>query len=109
MDQFKKKYGVEMTAMPRSVYPVVWLVKDALERAESKDREKVREALAKTNIPSGEKGNIMPYPMMFDGKGQNTAARWNALQFQKDGYKAVWPKEFAEADLKWPWPKWDER
>lgn len=109
LEQFKKKYGVDMTAMPRSVYPVVWVVKDALERAGSADREKLRDALTKTKIMPGEKGNIMPYPMMFDEKGQNTEAKYNALQYQRDSYKVVWPKEWAEADLMWPWPKWEDR
>lgn len=109
MGRFRTKYGVDMTAMPRSVYPVVWVVKDALERAGSADREKVRDALAKSKIMPGEKGNIMPYPMMFDEKGQNSEAKYNALQYQNGSYRVVWPKEWAEAQLIWPWPRWEDR
>lgn len=109
MGRFRRRNGVDMTAMPRSVYPVVWVVKDALERAGSAEREKVRDALAKTKIMPGEKGNIMPYPMMFDEKGQNSEARYNALQYQGGSYKVVWPKEWAEAQLIWPWPRWEDR
>jgi branched-chain amino acid transport system substrate-binding protein len=109
LERFRKKYGVDMTAMPRSVYPVVWAVKDALERAGSADREKLRDALTKTKIMPGEKGNIMPYPMMFDEKGQNSEARYNALQYQGGSYRVVWPREWAEAQLVWPWPRWEDR
>ncbi len=109
MERFRKRYGVDMTAMPRSVYPVVWVVKDALERAGSADRERVRDALSKTRIMPGEKGNIMPYPMMFDENGQNSEAKYNALQYQHGSYRVVWPKEWAEAQLIWPWPRWEDR
>ena len=99
LEQFQKKYNKPMATFARSVYPVVWVVKDALERAGSTDRKKIRDALATTNIAPGENGNIMPYPMQFDENGQNVNAMYNADQYLGGKWKVVWPEEWAEDKL----------
>jgi len=109
MARFEKKYNKPMASFSRSVYPVVWVVADALERAGSADRKKLRDALAKTNIPPGERGNIMPYTMSFDETGQNVNAQYNADQYQNGGWKVVWPEKWGEAKLLYPIPKWEDR
>jgi len=107
--RFQKKYDRPAASFSKSVYSMLWIVKDALERAGSTNRDKVRDALAKTNIPPGERGNIMPYPMMFDQNGQNTEAKYNAHQFRDGKWNVIWPEKWAETKIVWPWPKWSER
>jgi branched-chain amino acid transport system substrate-binding protein len=108
VNRYIQRFGID-PSFSRSVYSIIWLVKDALERAGSVDREKMRDAISKTDIAPGEKGNIMPYRLMFDKNGQNTEAKYNAVQYKKDAFKVVWPKQWAEAELNWPWKKWEER
>ena len=86
-------------------YVSVQVLRDALERAASTDRDKLREALAATNL----RDQIVPYPIAFDGKGQNEAARTLVMQVLKAQIAVVHPAEYAEARAVIPMPKWSER
>lgn len=86
-------------------YQATWTLKDALERAASTDREKVREALAKTDL----RDQIVPYRITFDAKGQNPHARTLLMQVLKEQIAVIYPPEFAEARPVIPMPRWAER
>jgi branched-chain amino acid transport system substrate-binding protein len=49
-EEFKKDYNVEISGNSGEAYGIFWILLDAIQRAGSTDREKIREALAKTNI-----------------------------------------------------------
>ncbi|MGE5202242.1 MAG: ABC transporter substrate-binding protein [Acidobacteriota bacterium] len=81
-------------------YNAVMLLADALERAASRDRGKIIEALAASTWD----GHFMPYgPTKFE-KGQNTGARAVNLQVQNNDIKVILPKEFANAKPVFPMP-----
>ena len=86
-------------------YQSAYVLKDALERAASTDRDKVRDALAATNL----KDQIVPYPIAFDGKGQNPHARTLLMQVLDQKIVVVYPNEFAEAKPVIPVPAWAGR
>jgi branched-chain amino acid transport system substrate-binding protein len=86
-------------------YQSAWVLKDALERAGAADRDKLRDALAKTRLAD----QIVPYPISFDEKGQNPAARTLLMQVQQGRIAVVYPGEFAEAKPVIPVPPWDRR
>lgn len=107
-EAFKARYKTDFTMASGEGYSNMWLIKDVLERAGSTDREKIREALAKTNYTSG-KALIMPYKkIVFDEKGQNPYADETFLQAYKGKYYIVYPFEIADPDYKaiWPRPGW---
>jgi len=84
---------------------LVW--KDAFERANSFDTEKVRDALAKTDMQTFY-GNIK-----FGSGGQNTAKPMVLFQVRCEGdtceNKVVAPTKWASAELVHPIPKWSDR
>lgn len=86
-------------------YQSAWVLADALERAGAGDREKLREALARTNL----RDQIVPYPIAFDDKGQNPHARVLLMQVQGGQINVVHPPDVAEARAVIPVPAWDRR
>ena len=74
----------------------VYVFKDAFERAGSLDKEKVRDAISKTNMKTFY-GNIK-----FAPEGNNIAKPMVLRQIQNGEYNVVAPSEFASHKLNWP-------
>jgi branched-chain amino acid transport system substrate-binding protein len=68
----------------------------AAEKANSLDPSKVREELAKLDEQT------FFGPLKFDARGMNVAKKMSVIQVQSGKPVAIWPKESAEAKLKWP-------
>lgn len=106
--RFKDKFGVDMNGHAAETYLSTYVLKDAIERAGSLDREKVRDALAETNICGDQ--NILPYDCIrFDSSGQSPEAQLIVMQIIDGEHKTVWPFNTASADVVWPVPAWDTR
>jgi branched-chain amino acid transport system substrate-binding protein len=102
---FEKTYGQPFAYEWMLAYQSVYVLRDALERAGAADREKLREALAKTHLTD----QIVPYPVHFDEKGQNRDARTLLMQVHGGKILVVYPGEFAEAKPVLPVPAWEKR
>jgi len=99
-DHYKQMYGTEMGASTVFAYEAVYVVADALERAKSRDRKAIREALTNTNMTD----HILPQgPIIFGPDGQNKNARGVVKQILNGKIVVVWPEEYAEA--KWVFPQ----
>ena len=98
-------YAPPYQAAESSAALLVW--KDAFERANSLDKDKVRDALAKTEMQTFY-GNIK-----FSPAGQNIAKPMVLFQVRCEGdkceNKVVAPTKWAAAKLVHPVPKWSER
>ncbi|MCX5910205.1 MAG: ABC transporter substrate-binding protein [Deltaproteobacteria bacterium] len=123
----KEKLGYGTNAYIAAGYGTIYLVKDALERAASADREKLREAIVATDITEQNCGRIERKAengqtycpalvrgiqrIKFDENGQNTFSHGNITQNQKGEKICFWPKEMRPAGVKlaWPIPTWDKR
>jgi branched-chain amino acid transport system substrate-binding protein len=105
-----KRYGVHANHHSAAMYGIVYLIQDVLERAGTIDRDKVRDAIAATNITSG-KAMIMPGThIRFDKNGENTGIADLMAQVLKGSYHTVWPFEWKRKfDPVWPTPKWEQR
>lgn len=103
--KFKAKHGVEPAYHSAETHAALYLLKDVLERAKSLDREKLREALAATNM--GPDATIFG-PMKFNEKGQN-AHPMLVTQVQNGQYITVWPSSYASAKPVLPTPEWSKR
>jgi branched-chain amino acid transport system substrate-binding protein len=95
-EKYKAKYGQNLTGEAVDAYVAMYVLKDALERAGSLDPEKLREALAATNLSSGP-GMIVGYDAVkFDKTGQNENASLVMVQVNDVGNDleriTIWPK-----------------
>jgi len=106
--KFLKKYNVEMDGSAGESYASVYILKDALERAGTTDREKLRDALAATDIGVGEKGNITTSRIKFNEKGQ-IEFNYMFKQILDKDYRSVYPADLAARKPVFPVPKWKDR
>ncbi|HLU78012.1 MAG TPA: ABC transporter substrate-binding protein [Burkholderiaceae bacterium] len=107
----KKQLGYDMSAYVAQGITAMYVLKDALERAGSADRDKLRDALAQTDITEGPALYTGYQRIKFDEHGQNTYAHGVISQNIDGKRRAIWPKENRGADVKpvWPVPKWSDR
>lgn len=107
-ERFQAKFGVPMNGHAAETYMSTMVLADALERAKSADRKKLRDALAQTNMCGAR--NILPYDCVkFDPSGQSPQGRLVMLQVQKGKFVSVWPPEVAAATPVYPVPAWSKR
>jgi branched-chain amino acid transport system substrate-binding protein len=100
---YEKRFNSTLTSHGVQAYAVIGVLKDALERAGSADRDKLRDALAKTNLAD----HILPQDAIkFDDTGENVNATPALLQVQGGKPVVVGPARFAEAKPVFPVPKW---
>lgn len=98
---YKDKTGVEMSPNAVYAYEAAVVLINAIERAGSTDKTKIRDALAATNLTD----HILPQgPIVFDEKGENKNANAVLSQITDGKSKVVFPKEYSEADPVFPFP-----
>lgn len=104
-EDFKKRYGNYPSYAGHTAYDEVYYIADAVKRAGSVEADKVVDALEKTDW-EGTIGRVQFYgkddPFTHSikyGKGLITGLM---LQWQGGKQVAVWPKEVAKSDLKFP-------
>jgi branched-chain amino acid transport system substrate-binding protein len=98
-DRFRKRFGVDITGDSAHAYQAVLILKDALERAEARDKKKLRDSLAKTDLRRGPQMILPAEQLRFDARGQNEFARLYVVQIQKGELVPVWPPEYAIAKV----------
>lgn len=107
-ERFQAKFGTPMNGHAAETYMSTMVLADALERAGSTDRRKLRDALAATNICGAR--NILPYDCIkFDGSGQSPQGQLVMLQVQKGKFVSVWPPAIAASNPVFPVPAWSQR
>ncbi|MDH7499834.1 MAG: hypothetical protein QHH30_05550, partial [candidate division NC10 bacterium] len=125
-EKVKAKLGYGMNAYVAAGYDSMHLVKDVLERAASKDRDKIRDAIAATDITAKgckrierKSGGKVYCPALirgisrikFDGQGQNTFSHGMITQNQGGEKIPLYPVSSRPSGAKviWPIPSWEER
>ena len=102
-EAYQKRFSSPMSNHGVQGYQVTFVLKDALERAASIDRDKVRDAIAKTNLTD----HILTQDAIrFDDTGENPNAMPALLQVQSGKPTVVGPARYAEAKPVFPVPKW---
>jgi branched-chain amino acid transport system substrate-binding protein len=105
---FKKhSNGRSLSDVPARAFTGFMTLMEAINRAGSTDPEKIRAALAATDIPPDQL--IVPYRgVKFDASGQNVLVRPILMQVQKGAYCTIYPFELAAcAAIKTP--TWAEK
>ncbi len=106
-EKYAKKTGNKLSEDVAYGYMPVFVFKDALERAGSRDTKKIRDALAATNLND----HILPHegPIAFNETGQNKNAGILITQVQKGDVVSVYPKAYAQKSPIFPVPAWKDR
>jgi len=103
-EDYKSAYGTVPEAVSGTAYTCVQILADALRRAGTLEKVKVRDAIVATNMMT-----IMG-PMKFkpngrgEGKYQKVVTQW-----QNGKKELVWPTDQASAPLAYPMPPWNKR
>ena len=106
--QTRNKETTTPKGRTRRTIPMTARLLDALKRAGSTDPEKIRAALAATDIPPEQL--IVPYRgVKFDATGQNTLVRPILMQVQKGNYCTIHPFELASCEAVYPMPGWADK
>lgn len=103
--------GYGLSAYAAQGMSAAYVIADALERGKSADRQKLRDALAQTDITSGPALFTGWQRIKFDEQGQNTYAHGVISQNLDGKRRTVWPAEnrLAETKPAWPVPTWSAR
>src|SRR6516225_2851618 len=98
---FKTKSGKDLNDNSSRQFMAMIVMADAIDRAKSTDGEKIRAALAATDMP-GEQ-TIMPWKRVkFDEMGQNNDADPVLLQYVGGKFVTIFPPQAAVAEAFWP-------
>jgi branched-chain amino acid transport system substrate-binding protein len=103
-DLFKAQSGKDFNDYSSRQFMGLIVMADAINRAKSTDGEKIRDALAATDLP-GEQ-TIMPWKRVkFDENGQNNDANPVLLQWVGGKFVTIFPAQAAVAEPIWPMNK----
>lgn len=104
----KHSNGRDLSDVPAREFTGFMTLLDAINRAGSTDPEKIRAALAATDIPASRL--IVPYKgVKFNAEGQNILVRPILMQVQKGKYCTIYPFELAACQVVYPLPTWAEK
>jgi branched-chain amino acid transport system substrate-binding protein len=94
---FKEQYGGRAPTYQNAEATAACLaLAMAVEKAGTTEPDKVRDALAALDTPS------FFGPIKFNAQGMNVTKQMAVIQIQNGKAVPVWPKDSAEAPLKWP-------
>jgi branched-chain amino acid transport system substrate-binding protein len=101
---YKARSGKDLNDLTSREFMGMLLLADAIDRAKSTEGEKIRAALAVTDLP-GER-TIMPWKRIkFDENGQNNDADPVLLQWTGGKFVTIFPAQAAIAEPIWPMNK----
>ena len=103
-DMFKQRSGKDLNDNTSRQFMAMLVLADGINRAKATDGEKIRDALAATDIPGNQ--TIMPWKdVKFDQQGQNDDCDPVLLQWVKGKFVTVFPPQAAVAEVMWPMNK----
>ena len=104
-EMYKAKTGRDLDDTSARNMQAMLVLGEAINRAGSTDPEKIRAALAATDLKPAQL--MMGYNgIKFDQTGQNILAATYLIQLKDKAYKLVWPDSAAEVKLEWPMKGW---
>ncbi len=97
--EYKKRHGEFLFEYGGGLVAQTFMLVDALERAQSTDPQKVRDALATLDVSSGYAAMAPGGKVKFGPDGKNIYGHPVGVQWQKADLVSVFPKEDARAPL----------
>jgi branched-chain amino acid transport system substrate-binding protein len=106
---FRKQFGRGMDGDTAMAYAQTVILADALERAGSLDRDKIRDALAATNMDGDDPRLPTIFGCKFDESGQNVFVEGMMIQNIGGDRYTVYPTKYATRKIVCPIPEWNRR
>ena len=101
---YKAKSGKDLNDYSSRQFMGLIILADAINRAKSREGDKIRAALAATDLPGDQ--TIMPWKRVkFDETGQNNDADPVLLQWIGGKFVTIFPEQAAIAEAVWPMNK----
>ncbi len=97
--EYKKRYGEFLFEYGGGLVAQTFMLADALERAQSTDPQKVRDALAALDVSSGYAAMAPGGKVKFGPDGKNIYGHPVGVQWQKADLASIFPKDDARAAL----------
>jgi branched-chain amino acid transport system substrate-binding protein len=97
--EYKKRYGEFLFEYGGGLVAQTFMIADALERAQSTDPQKVREALSTLDVSSGYAAMAPGGKVKFGPDGKNIYGHPVGVQWQNADLASIFPKEDARAPL----------
>jgi branched-chain amino acid transport system substrate-binding protein len=107
VERFNARYKKPMDIGTVTILADIAVIWDALERAKSTDRQKLRDAIASTEMKPGEKNFFLLRGVKFSPSGDNELAGSMITQIMGGKRVPVWPPEIAQAEAVYPKPAWN--
>jgi len=104
--QYTGKFRVETDAYFAAGFSAASVLWDALERAKTTDPKILRDAMAATNMKTGDRFYLMLHGCKFQANGDNERAGAVIEQIWEGKWHTVAPAQFAAAKPVWPKPRW---
>jgi branched-chain amino acid transport system substrate-binding protein len=102
-EMYKAKSGKDFNDYTSRQFMGLILIAEAINRAKSTDGDKIREAMAATDMPGDI--TIMPWKRVkYDEVGQNNDADPVLLQYLGGKFVTIAPEQVAVAEAVWPMP-----
>jgi branched-chain amino acid transport system substrate-binding protein len=101
-DRFRARFKVDITGDSAHAYQAVLVLKAALEKAGAADRQRLRSAIAATDLEGGPLVVLPAERLRFDASGQNQYASLFVVQIKGGELVPVWPQGQATAKVKLP-------
>lgn len=96
LKEYRERHGEEIPVCAIYGYESIMVIADALKRVGTTDHEKLRDALAETNITD----HLLPQgEIVFDEAGENINSAGVLIQIQNGKQVIVFPKEYAEGEI----------
>ena len=96
------KFNKSAAGTTGPAYATVQILADAIKRANSLDPNKIRDAIAATNMTT------IAGPVTFNADGTGNVITV-VSQYQNGQQKLIWPKDMAVVDVAYPAPPWNAR
>src|SRR5215831_18869749 len=97
--EYKKRFGEFLFEYGGGLVAQTFMIADALERAQSTDPQKVREALSTLDVSSGYAAMAPGGKVKFGPDGKNVYGHPVGVQWQNSDLASIFPKEDARAPL----------
>jgi branched-chain amino acid transport system substrate-binding protein len=105
-EKYKQKYGKEPDYHGAQAYATMYVIADALGRANELTNTGIQQALKQTDIMT-----VMGPIKFEDWEGFTNQNKPNTyvVQWSKGNLEVIWPEDVKSADYVYPVPKWNER
>ena len=104
--RYQERFKEPMDSTSAGGFTALAVLWDALERAGSADRKKLRDAVAQTNMKTGDRMYMQLRGAKFLPSGENAEAGGLVFVVKDKQWITVAPSDFAKGTAVYPKPKW---